>query len=78
MSTYTQTVTKLQEALSNLEDKIVLTSDKRITDREYAISEIRYYKKLIESYFDYPSDLQNNIVIDLTETLEVIEQWINE
>ena len=43
-----QKLEKLQAALSAVEDKIVLRSDKVLEEREYAISEIRYYKKILE------------------------------
>ena len=78
MKVQEQKISNLHDALSKLEDKIVFTSSKELADREYAISEIRYYKNLIKSFFSYPKNLQADIVIDLADTIEEVEKWLNE
>lgn len=78
MKVHSQALARLQKSLTDLEYKIIMTSNKVLEDRTYAISEIRYYKKLLQSYFEYPKELQVNITVDLSETLEVIEEWLQE
>jgi hypothetical protein len=73
-----KSVCKLQQALEELEDRIIFTSNKNIQDREYGISEIRYYKKLLTTFFDYPEDLQHEIVSNLFAMVEEIELWLQE
>ena len=55
-----------------------MASDKNISDREYAISEIRYYKGLMSSFLGYPQNLQVDIMVDLSDTIEEVEKWLNE
>jgi hypothetical protein len=78
MGIYTESVSKLITALSKVEDRIILTSDKELSDREHAISELRYYKTLLESFSTYPEELQNSITVELNETLGVIAEWLDE
>lgn len=73
-----QKIIKLQAALSKLEDRVVMASDKNISDREYAISEIRYYKGLMDSFLGYPQNLQVDIMVDLSDMIEEVEKWLNE
>lgn len=78
MKVYAQKINNLQQALSKLEDRVVLTSDKDTENRIYAISEIRYYKKLVESFFEYPPELKMDIVADLSDMIGVLEKWLAE
>lgn len=78
MKVHTQKISKLQLALSKLEDRIILASNKAIDEREYAISEIRYYKKLMENFFGYAMDLKADIIIDLLDMIEEVEKWLSE
>lgn len=78
MKVYTTAINDLQSALTKLEDRIILTSDKNMAEREYAISELRYHQKLLSSFLGYSQDLQVDIVLDLIAILGEIEKWLNE
>lgn len=71
-------INKLQQALIDLEDRIVLASDRKLEDRTYGISEIRYYRNLITKFLDYPKDVQVEISLNLAAMLEEVELWLNE
>lgn len=73
-----QQISNLQRALNLLEDQVVLRSNKNIEDREYAISELRYYKKLSCSFFSYPTSVQTEIVMDMIAMIDEVELWLNE
>lgn len=71
-----QKLEKLQAALSAVEDKIVLRSDKVLEEREYAISEIRYYKKILVNFFEYSKIDQTHLAVSVQDSLEEIRKWL--
>lgn len=73
-----KSISRLQQALIDLEDRIVLASNRKFEDREYGISEIRYYRNLVSKFMDYPHDVQLEISLGLAAMLEEIELWLNE
>lgn len=69
---------KLSKSLSRLEDKIVLTSNKDIDERLHALSEIRYYKKITQTFNSLKDPDRASVVTDLVGTLEEMEKWFYE
>jgi hypothetical protein len=73
-----KSISRLQQALIDLEDRIVMASDRSLEDREYGISEIRYYRNLVSTFLEYPQDLQLEISLNLAAMIEEVELWLNE
>ena len=71
-----QKISGLQKALESLEDRVILSSKRNIDQRLYAISELRYYRALLYSFFEYPLNLQVDIITDMIDMIEEVEKWL--
>ena len=71
-----QKISGLQKALESLEDRVILSSKRNIDQRLYAISELRYYRELIYSFFEYPLNLQVDIITDMIDMIEEVGKWL--